>query len=212
LSKWYKNLDFQNKNIKGGIFAMKFFSRSLFFSLWIVMVVALISCGEPKTNQQVSKQDKTNSAEVLIEKTNEELSEHPLVAFGYKSYKLNTRKWEVWAKSVAPILEKIIPQIPEGYVLQIVGHANAIGPEEPQPDGRPGNIYWSKMRARVVFKELVKQGLPADKMVCKAAGSSELDPRYPNPRDDRHIRVTLRIVPKEQGMAEDVCQDLKSAK
>ena len=185
-----------------------FIRRVLFIGLWIIGVIVLTSCGEPKTTQKVTEQN--NSAEVLVEKTNEELSEHPLVAFSYRSYKLNTKKWEEWAKQVAPILEKVIPQIPDGYILQIVGHANAIGPEEPQADGRPGNVYWSKMRARVVFNELIKQGLPSDKLVCKAAGSSELDPRFPNPRDDAHIRVTLKIVPKEQGMADDVCQDLKS--
>lgn len=155
----------------------------------VVTSFLVVGCGDVKVP--------TNPSQVFIEQSNKQLKKVPLEgAFGYKSYKLNKTKWMAWADKAAPIVKKILDQMPEGYVLMIVGHASAVGPEEPQPDGRKGNIYWSTQRAKVVYDALVAKGLPKEKMAYKGVGSSELDDRYP-PRDNRQIRVTFRIVPKE---------------
>ncbi|MBN2039640.1 MAG: OmpA family protein [Spirochaetes bacterium] len=126
---------------------------------------------------------------------NEQLSNYPISGFAYKSSKLNTAKWDQWAKDASPIVQEILDKLPEGYALQVTGHADASGPEEPVGN-KPGNIKISTDRAKTVYNALGRANISSPKMTYKGVGSDELLPEY-DPKAAEQRRVTFKIVPAE---------------
>ena len=129
-----------------------------------------------------------------ISSQNEQLSQYPISGFAYKSSKLDTAKWDKWAERAAPIVQEILNKLPEGYVLQVTGHADASGPEEPVGN-KPGNIKISTDRAKTVYDALGRANISSPKMTYKGVGSDELLPQY-DPRAAEQRRVTFKIVPE----------------
>lgn len=154
----------------------------------LIIATAIISCGD--------KQVKTKPAPSggLVGPLNKQLQEASLDGFGYKSTKPPASKFDKWAKSAAPLVKKVLTQLPEGYVLQITGHTDASGPEEPEGN-KPGNIKISTGRAKAIFSSLKRQGINSPKLTYKGVGSSELDPNYDD-RSANQRRVTFVIVEK----------------
>ena len=154
-----------------------------------VALVFILGC----SSGQVDKDEEVTSK--LISAQNKQLADNSLDGFGYKSSKLPAQKWDRWAKSAAPVVKEILQKIPEGYVLQVTGHADASGPEEPVGN-KPGNIKISKDRAYTVYSALKRAGIDSPKMTYKGIGSSELlDGVDPKGADQR--RVTFKVMPKE---------------
>lgn len=143
---------------------------------------------------QVEK-DTGGGVSKMISAQNEQLADNSISGFGYKSSKLPEKQWDNWAKSAAPVVKDILTKIPEGYVLQVTGHADASGPEQPTGN-KPGNIKISTDRAKTVYSALKRAGIDSPKLTYKGIGSSELldgvDPRAAEQR-----RVTFKVVPKE---------------
>ncbi|MDY6935663.1 MAG: OmpA family protein [Spirochaetota bacterium] len=156
-----------------------------------IILVWTIGCASKK---EVVKKDIVDP-NVMISNQNEQLTRFPIGGFGYKSSRLPSQEWRDWAEAAKPIVEDVITKIPEGYVLQVTGHADASGPEEPVGN-KPGNIKISNDRARTVFNALQNAGINSSKLTYKGVGSSDLlyteDPRSPKQR-----RVTFKVVPKE---------------
>ncbi len=161
-----------------------------YFIVSILLVVFAISCGGTQV-----KQDVVTDSSPIIEAQNKQLARASLDGFGYKSSKMPATQWDSWAKTTAPVVKEILNKIPDGYVLQVTGHADGSGPEQPEGN-KPGNLKISKDRAYAVYSALKKAGIDSPKMTYKGVGSSELI----SGADDRAAeqrRVTFKVVPKE---------------
>jgi len=159
----------------------------------ILILVAAVAIMFGCESQQVKKQDLSDPNQAFVYTSNEQLQKIPVKGFGYKSAQVPPQNWDVWAKASAPVVKGIIDKLPEGHVLQVTGHADARGPEEPVGN-KPGNIKISTDRAKMVHASLKRQGITSPKMTYKGVGSSEplegVDPKDPEQR-----RVTFKVVP-----------------
>lgn len=99
-----------------------------------------------------------------------------------------------WAKKNVDVIKTALEKLPD-YVLQITGHTDAVGPEQPEGD-KKGNMYYSEQRANAVKQALVKQGIAADKIVTKGMGSSSPISGIDS-KDAKNRRVTFSYIKKE---------------
>lgn len=91
-----------------------------------------------------------------------------------------------------PALSEVVNALPTGRKVVIEGHANAVGPEEPQ-DGKQGNIALSKARAEAVLDYILKNSkLDRSKFVIRASGSSKPLSGV-DPTSTKNCRVSLDI-------------------
>ncbi|EQA45677.1 OmpA family protein [Leptospira broomii serovar Hurstbridge str. 5399] len=112
--------------------------------------------------------------------------------FSYKKADVSAGDFSEWAKVNIAVLKDAISKLPDSWALEITGHTDQVGPEEAEGD-KKGNVYYGDIRAKAVKQALVKQGLPANRIVTKSAGStspvSGLDAKDPKNR-----RVTFSFV------------------
>ena len=125
---------------------------------------------------------------------NKQLSSYTIGGFAYKSSKLDTAKWDVWATKASPVVKEIISKLPEGYALQVTGHTDGSGPEEATGD-KPGNIKISTDRAKTVYDALKRANINSPKITYKGVGSDELLSEF-EPKAAQQRRVTFKIVQK----------------
>ncbi len=156
----------------------------------VAMVAFTIACS---SSQQVEK-DYADPNAALVSAQNQQLEKYPVKGFAYKSSKMPEQKWDKWADVATPVVKEIINKLPDGYVLQVTGHADAIGPEQPTGN-KPGNIKISKDRAQTVYNALTRKGVDSDKLTYEGVGSSEPIPGT-NPRAAENRRVTFKVVPE----------------
>ena len=161
-----------------------------YFGIFLcILIISIIGCAsKPEVKQETPVQVPDISSQ------NEQLASYPLDGFAYKSSKLNQEKWNRWAEQTAPLVQEILEKIPDGYLLQVTGHADASGPEEPVGD-KPGNIKISTDRAKTVYDALLNANISSPKLTYKGVGSDELLPDY-DPRAGEQRRVTFKIVPE----------------
>lgn len=136
----------------------------------------------------------TGSSSVFVNQANEQLAKIPVSGFGYKSSAVPAQSWDKWAVAAAPVIKGILDKMPEGYVLQVAGHTDGRGPEQPE-GAKPGNLKISSDRAKSVYDSLKRKGVTSPKLTYKGVGSSEpLDGVDPN--DDSQRRVTFSVIPQ----------------
>ena len=140
------------------------------------------------------KDDNAGMDNPMVTAANEQLSKHPFTGFAYKSSRIPRNNWNRWAKVAAPIIQDILNKLPDGYAIEVRGHADSSGPEEPEGN-KPGNIKISTDRAKAVYNALRKQGITSDKLTYRGVGSAELVSSASG-RDGTQRRVTLTVVPK----------------
>ncbi len=114
--------------------------------------------------------------------------------FSYKQADITKEDFNAWAKNNVAFIKEALVKLPEDYALQIIGHADASGPEEAE-GGKKGNGYYSQIRADAVKDALVKQGVPAGRIATKASGSTSPVSGYPE-NDQINRRVTFQVVSK----------------
>lgn len=116
---------------------------------------------------------------------------YPRPGFSYKKADVNPGDFSGWSKVNVPVLKEGLGKLPDSYALEITGHTDAVGPEQAE-GAKKGNIFYSELRANAVKQALIKQGIPANRIIAKGAGSSEpvsgLDAK-----DARNRRVTFRF-------------------
>jgi flagellar motor protein MotB len=157
----------------------------------VAFTLSCMSKPAPKVSKDVDvSADVTNN--VIVSNSNKILSRFPVKNFEYKSSIIPAQEWEKWTESAAPIVEDIIGKLPDGYVLQITGHADTSGPEEPVGD-KPGNIKISSDRAKAVWTALFRRGIDATDITYRGVGSSKLTYKC-NPRDACQRRVTFMVI------------------
>jgi flagellar motor protein MotB len=119
--------------------------------------------------------------------------------FGYKKRDANLPSVENNIKAAMTVLLPIIKKIkehPDGsqYKIQIIGHADGSGPEDPRGD-KPGNITISRERAEGVLDYIVANyNLSRDMFEVVAKGSSELK-NSSNPEAAANRRVVIVFAP-----------------
>ena len=161
--------------------------RYTFLSL-LVAGILLLGCA----SGEVIKDEIDSGA--IISAQNEQLSKIPFSGFSYKSSRLPSSNWRRWATGSKPVIEEVISKIPDGYVLQVTGHSDASGPEEPVGN-KPGNIKISSDRALTVYKALRGANIDSTKLTYKGIGSSDILNSYDS-RAAEQRRVTFMVVPR----------------
>lgn len=121
--------------------------------------------------------------------------------FGYKKADVLSEDFNKWASDNISFIKEAFDKLPEGYKLQIKGHADSVGPEE-EEGGKKGNVYYSQIRAEAVKQALVEQGLPGDRITTVAAGSTEPVSGY-DEDDEINRRVTFQVIKSEEETSEE---------
>ena len=156
----------------------------------IIAIFLITSCAK----EQVKEPAKVGVDDTFVPASNTQLAKYPVTGFAYKSSKVPPQEWDRWAKIAAPVVKEILNKLPDGYVLEMRGHADASGPETAEGD-KPGNMKISADRAKAVYDSLGKSGISSPKITYRGVGSSEpLAGADPNSGEQR--RVTFVIVPK----------------
>ena len=144
---------------------------------------------EPKKEEEpvVRKRSLDLGAEVL-DRLNSRLADMGLSDYDPYSVKVKKTQLDELIGRIKPVLKDALEQAPEGYVLEVKGHAN--------PNKSHDENFWvnlSRNRARKVLDHLAEQGIAKGRMAVKAAGSSEPAVEGWNPKNRR---VTFKIVKK----------------
>jgi len=163
--------------------------KTKILSLLVVLAVAalVMACATAPTEMGDPKMAAVNAQ-------NDQLAKIPVTGFEYKSSALPAITWDAWAEKAAPVVKGILDKLPEGYVLQVTGHTDGRGPENPV-GAKPGNIKISSDRAKAVYNSLVKKGITSPNLTYKGVGSSEMIPGF-DPSDAQQRRVSFKVVPK----------------
>lgn len=162
--------------------------RKLTYLPIIIVIIFSISCrsGQTRTERPTNP---------LVIEYNSKLEKYPVMGFKYKGSRLPRKQWNRWIRQTAKTIKAMLRDLPPGYVLQITGHSDSSGPEEPVGN-KPGNIQISTNRAKSVYNSLKRIGISMKRITYKGMGSSMLlseeDPRSPKQR-----RVTFEIVESE---------------
>ncbi|MCP4136370.1 MAG: OmpA family protein [bacterium] len=167
--------------------------KKLYLFLFVACIAFTMACGEVKKDPPMAKSTGIDWS-AWVNTSNGQLEKFPVAGFGYKSSKVPSQKWDAWAKDAAPAFKTIIDKLPSGYVLQVTGHTDARGPEEPV-GRKPGNKKISADRAKSVQASLKKQGIDSPKLVSKGVGSDRPMTGV-DPKDASQRRVTFVIVPE----------------
>ncbi|XDD44394.1 OmpA family protein [Leptospira sp. WS60.C2] len=114
--------------------------------------------------------------------------------FSYKQADIQAEDFKTWAKDNVAYIKDALAKLPDSYAIEITGHADASGPEEAE-GSKKGNGYYSQIRSDAVKAALVKQGIPAERIVTKAAGSSKPISGF-DEKDAINRRVTFQVVSK----------------
>ncbi|NPV37725.1 hypothetical protein BREVNS_1771 [Brevinematales bacterium NS] len=183
---------------------------------WILKVVAILAifwvagCGgkpaakpestpvtaQPEQKPVVVEEKKeepkapVETPEQIVVRLNQEIGTIPMLGFGYRSTTLQASAVSNWMKKALPLIKKTLETMPEGYVLEIRGHAT---PPDPAKKGeRVPTVVISRQRAEYVYGLLRKQGLDLSRVVVNGVGESE--PLYPNdPTNPENRRVTFHV-------------------
>ncbi len=154
-----------------------------------LLVAALFSlgCAQKQVKKEEPKVQSGFGTEMIVKASNEKLAEMPVKGFSADSAKLKKEVVKDWVKDILPAVREIISKMPEGYKLQVTGHVA-------KPRYSRSKKPVSTMRARAVYRELVKNGVPKDKLTYKGVGYSDPVPDI-GISDPRQRRVTFKLVP-----------------
>ncbi|HOP62493.1 MAG TPA: OmpA family protein [Spirochaetota bacterium] len=161
------------------------------FYLILVSILAtflLASCEsqQPKTDTPTVKADGGGDAAVSM--INNQVGDFSIDGFPGGSSKLKASEDLENMKRIVELVKPIVEQVPDGYVMQITGHAADYPTKALQRSV-------SKGRAYKVYSELKKAGVPAAKMTYKGVGISEPLSGYDG-KDAKQRRVSFRAVKK----------------
>lgn len=153
----------------------------------LIAMTALTACGSTTTTAS------SPSSSAWVAATNKALQNASVTGFEYKATTIPSWKYDAWSKVSAPVVKEAITNLPEGYVLQVTGHADSRGPEE-ATGSKPGNMKISTDRAKNVHASLKNNGIDSPKMTHKGVGSSM--PLEGVASDDAaQRRVSFMVVP-----------------
>lgn len=180
-------------------------TKKIFLSVaTLVLGFGLTACQSGQTTDSTADStadtgDSSTSRNFVIDTINKSLAEVSYSpnnqGWEYKATAVPAADFQKWATSNKALIEEALSKIDTDYVLQVTGHTCSIGPRDRQPDGRLGNLYYSKARAQQVLAALKNAGIPTDKMSVEGVADDE-PLRGVDPKDRLNRRVTFKIVPK----------------
>ena len=145
------------------------------------MVFAVNCASAPET-------PKAMSGDMIVGPLNSQLDTATLTGFDVWGTNVDTSKYDSWAQTAAPVVKGILDKTPDGYNLEVQGHADGDG-------GAAQNQQVSTTRAKIIYDALKKQGVTSPKLTYKGYGSSNLkNPSNPSAPENR--RVGFQIVKK----------------
>ncbi|WP_411824542.1 OmpA family outer membrane lipoprotein Loa22 [Leptospira sp. 'Mane'] len=175
----------------------------------ISLAISNCSSTEPKQEPQADTSTSSNTSNtvssrdlnlVALDEINTALKDYRYPdgvrkrGFSYKLADIQKEDFNTWAKDNVAYIKEALNKLPADYLLQIIGHADASGPEEAE-GAKKGNVFYSQLRADAVKDALVKQGLPAERITTKASGSTAPISGF-SETDGINRRVTFQVVTK----------------
>ena len=175
----------------------------------ISLIIVNCSSAETKTAEPAKDTTSTTSTDtvasrdmslVMLDEVNTALKDYRYPdgtrkrGFAYKQADIQKEDFNTWAKDNVAYIKEALNKLPPEYALQIIGHADASGPEESE-GSKKGNAFYSQLRSDAVKEALVKQGVPGDRIVTKGAGSSAPISGF-SETDAINRRVTFQVVAK----------------
>ena len=163
---------------------MKYKRRKFFLALCALLTaIMVIACGSAPAKESRSLGDG-----VAIDAANAQLAKVPVVGFPPFTTKMPITQFDQYGENAATVAKTVIASMPEGYLIQIVGHAN----QHPSKSAAFTKSL-STQRAKYVYTYFVSKGIDKNKMTYTGVGSSEPDPNLSH-SDNR--RVTFKLIKK----------------
>jgi outer membrane protein OmpA-like peptidoglycan-associated protein len=160
----------------------------------ILSTLLLVSCEsqQPKTDvkQDVTQKVKSDAGDgnMAVSMINRQVGDFSIDGFPAGGSKISKNDDLENMKKIVGLVKPIIEQIPDGYVMQITGHAADYPTKSLQASV-------SKARAAKIYNELKKAGVPASKMTYKGVGIDEPLSGYDG-KDGKQRRVSFKAVKK----------------
>lgn len=179
--------------------------QTILYSALVLTVFIAANCASKEVKKEepvkVAEEVKTAEADLASAKARSASSPEEMVAEmntkleratlqGFSAWKANVDKktYEEWAEAAAPVVNEVIAEVPDGYVLQVTGHSDAQG-------NKSRNKTISAKRAKIVYDALRKKGVKSKKFTYKGVGSAQLaNADDKNAGENR--RVTFLVVKK----------------
>ncbi|MCB1139909.1 MAG: OmpA family protein [Leptospiraceae bacterium] len=96
-----------------------------------------------------------------------------------------------WIQQNRSKIEEIAGYLPEGFVIEVVGHTDRTGPLYAGL-GSPGNQWLSRERARRVYQRMIQAGMDASLLTFRGVADEQLLQNVEED-DPSHRRVTLGV-------------------
>jgi len=188
------------------------FRKILNLLIIAILSLSVILCAsnkpkEPETTEEPTTEETVDTSNTrsfdmnILDEINITLKEYRYPdgvrkkGFEYKKADIVKEDFNLWAKENVNFIKEALDKLPADYKLVARGHADASGPEEAEA-GKKGNVYYSTIRAEAVKGALVKQGLPAGRIVTEALGSTEPVQGF-DEKDVINRRVTFQVMKSE---------------
>ncbi len=161
--------------------------------MMISAIVLLAACGgtQKKTDQKKVDTEpmvQSNSTPIVVTTVNNQLDTVSIDGFNGNSSKLKNRTSVSNMVKIVKMVKPLIDKLPDGYVMVIRGHcANFL------PQSRISSV--SKMRARTIYNQLRKAGVPASKIKWRGLGVEQLLSDYDG-KDAKQRRVSFKAEKK----------------
>lgn len=140
----------------------------------------------PKTEEVPVVQARSADTGASVDAINEKLAKVSVMGLPPFAASISDEKMDEYGKKALEEAKAATEQLPEGYMLQITGHAN----QHPDKSKRVGSGL-SVKRAKVVYDYFVKNGIAKEKLAYRGAGSAESDEKLSRANNRR---VTFKLV------------------
>lgn len=153
----------------------------------ILSLTAFVAaCSSTPKTEEPKTESRGLGGSMIVDASNAQLAKVPVVGFPPYGASMPIKQFDQYGENAATAAKTVIASLPEGYKLQLTGHANA-------NSGR--SAAWVKnistQRAKFVQNYFVKKGLDGSKMVVTGAGDTEQDPSLSK---EQNRRVTFKLV------------------
>ncbi|MGC4027178.1 MAG: OmpA family protein [Mesorhizobium sp.] len=162
---------------------MKIEKRKISLALCAVAATGMIACGSTQTKDSGSLGDG-----VVVNAANEQLAKIPVVGFPPFGTQMPITQFDKYGENAATVAKTVVSSMPEGYLLQVVGHAN-----QHASKSEAYTKSLSTQRAKYVYNYFAAKGIEKKKMTYTGVGNAEPDANLSH-SDNR--RVTFKLIKK----------------
>lgn len=167
--------------------------KSITGLLTVISFIFSLSCAQTavQTKSDMVQAPKVKAEagdDTAVRMINEQVKGFSIDGFPGGSSKLRKNADLKNMKRIVTLIKPIIDSIPDGYIMQITGHAADYPTAKLQKSV-------STQRAKAVYRELVKSGVPAAKLSYRGAAISEPLEGYPG-KSPKQRRVSFKAVKK----------------